>query len=391
MKKFFAFILAFALTLPATGSFAADSINVIVNGEALDFGSDQGPVIQDGRTLVPFRAVFEKMGAEVKWFEDIKLCEATYGQITAGITIGSSKVVLGDAASVDGDVPAQIINGRTMVPLRVIAESIGAQVGWDAETKTVNIQTPAVSEAPASVEYEMGYAGGTNMDTGFSIDYEYPIVKSDYTMANKLNENIYNDISKAVDDTLNNYTGDKKLATITCNIRYNESGLFSLQYLIDGELFFYPTYSIIDGVAADNDALAAMMSVSDEQRYTIETYTVERKAEDGSNYITATAEYPVFTETEDFIPSLNTQIYNSAVKAVDSFIADYEDAAKKLYDDPSVKLFGVPYSYYNGVYVAINDNIAKVTNTYTQSLYESDTENTDTYSIDMTTGKVTEG
>lgn len=391
MKKIFAFILALALTLPATGSFAADSINVIVNGEALDFGSDQGPVIQDGRTLVPFRAVFEKMGAEVKWFEDIKLCEATYGQITAGITIGSSKVVLGDAASVDGDVPAQIINGRTMVPLRVIAESIGAQVGWDAETKTVNIQTPAVSEAPASVEYEMGYAGGTNMDTGFSIDYEYPIVKSDYTMANKLNENIYNDISKAVDDTLNNYTGDKKLATITCNIRYNESGLFSLQYLIDGELFFYPTYSIIDGVAADNDALAAMMSVSDEQRYTIETYTVERKAEDGSNYITATAEYPVFTETEDFIPSLNTQIYNSAVKAVDSFIADYEDAAKKLYDDPSVKLFGVPYSYYNGVYVAINDNIAKVTNTYTQSLYESDTENTDTYSIDMTTGKVTEG
>ncbi len=263
MKKIFAFVLAVSLAIPTLSAFAAEDIKVVVNGEAVDFTGDQAPVIQDGRTLVPFRAVFEKMGAKVDWFEDIKLCQATYGQVTAGITIGDTKVVLSDAAYVESDVPAQIINGRTMVPLRVLSESIGAQVNWDADTKTVDIKTPAIVNAPDSVEYEMDMAGGTNMTTGFSIDYEFPVVTSEYTMADKLNENIYNDIFEAIDSTLDEYTGDKELANVTCNVRYNSSGLFSLQYLIDGELFFYPTYSIIDGTRADDDALARMMDVAD--------------------------------------------------------------------------------------------------------------------------------
>lgn len=263
MKRIFAFMLAISLTIPTLSAFAADDVKVIVNGEAVDFTGDQAPVIQNGRTLVPFRAVFKKMGAKVDWFEDIKVCQARYGKVTVGMTIGDTKVIRSYAAYVESDVPAQIINGRTMVPLRVLSESLGAQVNWDADTKTVNIETPAAGAAPDSVEYEISIAGGTNMDTGFSIDYEYPVVTSEYTMTYELNENIYKDIFTAVDSTLDQYTGDKEHADITCTVRYNESGLFSLQYLIDGELFFYPTYSIIEGARADDDALAAMMKVGE--------------------------------------------------------------------------------------------------------------------------------
>ena len=79
MKKLISVILCIAVTsVTFCSTVLADSdIKVVVNGENIDFTGDQEPVIQKGRTLVPFRAVFEKMGAEVNWFEDIMLCEAT--------------------------------------------------------------------------------------------------------------------------------------------------------------------------------------------------------------------------------------------------------------------------------------------------------------------------
>ena len=76
------------------------------------------------------------------------------------------------------------------------------------------------------------------MDTGFFIDFEYPSVTSDYTMAKTLNENIYNDIFEAADKTLDSYDGDKKSMNIKCSITENDSGILSLKYLADDETFY---------------------------------------------------------------------------------------------------------------------------------------------------------
>ncbi len=268
MKKLYSVIMAAIMTFTVFSAvpYAEGNINVVVNGNAIDFTGEQEPVIQNGRTLVPFRAVFEKLGADVKWFEDIKLCEATYGQVTVGIEIGSTDVTIGDGAHIPSDVPAQIINGRTMVPLRVLSESIGAQVEWDSNTKTVTVNAPEnKGDAPGSVEYEMGKGGGNNMDSDFMIDYEYPVVTSVYTMADKLNENIFNDIFNAVDETLSTYSGDKKLLNVDCNVTVNDSGIFSLQYLIDGELFYEATYGIINGSKIDDDTAMYIMAGPEEQ------------------------------------------------------------------------------------------------------------------------------
>lgn len=111
-------------------------IRVVVNGQRLDF--DQNPVMQEGRTLVPVRGIFESLGAEVAWI-------GNGGWVVAGTpdTIINMQVD-SDTYIVNGtvkklDVPAQLINDRTMVPVRAISESLGAKVDWNQGTKTINI------------------------------------------------------------------------------------------------------------------------------------------------------------------------------------------------------------------------------------------------------------
>ena len=116
---------------------AEKSITVLVNGIELQF--DQPPIIQDGRTLVPLRAIFEALGAVVSWDGATGTATAARNDTIISIQIGTNEMYKNGAA-VLVDVPAQIFNGRTLVPARVIAESFGATVAWDAQTKTVSIQ-----------------------------------------------------------------------------------------------------------------------------------------------------------------------------------------------------------------------------------------------------------
>ncbi|MBR5535529.1 MAG: chitobiase/beta-hexosaminidase C-terminal domain-containing protein, partial [Clostridia bacterium] len=84
----------------------------------------QKPVIVNDRTLVPLRAIFEAMGAEVVWDDAAKTVKATREDTTISLAIGSDQLyVNGEAVTID--VPAQIINDRTMIPVRAIAESFG--------------------------------------------------------------------------------------------------------------------------------------------------------------------------------------------------------------------------------------------------------------------------
>ncbi|MBQ6554231.1 MAG: hypothetical protein IJL89_03260 [Firmicutes bacterium] len=115
---------------------AADSINVIINGEPMY--SDVPAQIIEGRTMVPMRGVFEALDADVNWNGETKTITACKNETVIKMTIGEMSFYKNDV-SVSLDVPAQIIDGRTLVPVRAVSESLGCNVEWDNASKTVII------------------------------------------------------------------------------------------------------------------------------------------------------------------------------------------------------------------------------------------------------------
>jgi hypothetical protein len=138
MKKIFVLSLLCLIIalLPATLTFAADDIRVILNGEQMAF--EVNPIIKNGRTLVPMRAIFEGLGATVDWDGDTRTVTGAKGDITVKLVLGQmTATVNGEIIALD--TPAEIVSGRTLVPLRFIAESLNAAVDWDGDTRTVTI------------------------------------------------------------------------------------------------------------------------------------------------------------------------------------------------------------------------------------------------------------
>ena len=113
-----------------------DIIPIYLNNRRINF--DQQPIIKDGRTLVPVRAIFEAMGAVVGWDEETRTVVAERNGIIIKISIDNTVMYKNDIP-ITIDVPAVIENSRTLVPARAISEAFGAQVSWDEASRTVNI------------------------------------------------------------------------------------------------------------------------------------------------------------------------------------------------------------------------------------------------------------
>lgn len=144
MKKFFkkalCIALGAALLLPCA-SFAEkenDGITVCLNGEKLDF--DVPPKITEGRTLVPFRSIFEALDCAVEYAdkEDGQYVYAFCGSDKITLKIGQADMGV-NGRTVGLDTAPEITEGRTLVPLRAVSEALGCKVLWDEDTKTVSI------------------------------------------------------------------------------------------------------------------------------------------------------------------------------------------------------------------------------------------------------------
>lgn len=117
---------------------AAQAVTISLNGERLETPVE--PRLSQGRILVPARAVFEKVGASVRWDERLRRVEiATPGRRVL-LPLGSDWAQVNDRF-IALDVPAGIIDGRTLVPLRFVAETIGAGVHWRPDDGTVLLTT----------------------------------------------------------------------------------------------------------------------------------------------------------------------------------------------------------------------------------------------------------
>lgn len=114
-----------------------EGIKILIDGEKLV--CDQPPVIVSGRTLVPMRAIFEKLGAIVSWDGETQTAAGDKDGKIVSFVIGESFIgISGEKKALD--VPAQILSGRTMIPARAVAEAFGCSVDWDGETQTVIIK-----------------------------------------------------------------------------------------------------------------------------------------------------------------------------------------------------------------------------------------------------------
>ena len=138
MKKMVSLGLA---TLIMCSNVFAGNISVNLNGETVEF-IGQEPVITEGRTLIPLRGVFEKLGYEISWDNNTKTAEFAKEGTIVKVTAGSGEFSV-NGENIGLDVPAQIINGSMMLPLRAIGEATGLKINWDNESKSVNIESGA--------------------------------------------------------------------------------------------------------------------------------------------------------------------------------------------------------------------------------------------------------
>lgn len=143
-KSILIVILSVCFTL-MFASLALAAPRVFVDGNEVYY--DQKPIIQNGRVLVPVRATFNALGADVYWWEDTREVEAhsTRGEILI-MQIANSRASLQsgyDMFYYNMDVPPQIINSRTLIPLRFVSEVLDAEVDWDSASQTVYIYTSA--------------------------------------------------------------------------------------------------------------------------------------------------------------------------------------------------------------------------------------------------------
>ena len=139
-----------------TASWAFASVQTVgvsyprirIDGEFIHI-SDQQPVIINGRTLVPLRAVMEPLGFIVEWDDNTRIARLTkytnnVRTQVIQVEIGSPVLTVAPTPATGPvilDVPAQIMNGRTMVPLRAISEAGGFEVNWDAVNRIVDIRS----------------------------------------------------------------------------------------------------------------------------------------------------------------------------------------------------------------------------------------------------------
>ncbi|TYQ12988.1 UNVERIFIED_CONTAM: copper amine oxidase-like protein [Acetivibrio alkalicellulosi] len=115
---------------------SSDGISVRLNQSKLNF--DVNPYIKNGRTMVPFRMIFEAMKLEVSWNGSNRTVIASNDTTEIKIAIGQNHAFV-NGFRIELDVAAEIVNGRTFVPLRFVAENSGAEVIWYGDTRTVDI------------------------------------------------------------------------------------------------------------------------------------------------------------------------------------------------------------------------------------------------------------
>lgn len=148
MKKFISILLSLCivLSMAAFTVSAADEITVYVNGERVYF--TQAPILENGTTLVPMRAILEKMETTVDWADNTRTIHCVRDDVIVDLKVGSDVVIVNNTTLKRLQTVPKIVGGSTMVPLRFISESFGADVSWNQESRVINITIDPAKNPP---------------------------------------------------------------------------------------------------------------------------------------------------------------------------------------------------------------------------------------------------
>jgi len=142
------FLETFSLTRVNAGELDNDDIRVFLNGERIRF--DQPPIIEDGRILVPIRAIAEAMGGTVEWDDATETATIQFYNIGIQITrdVNFAQIINRISAttkryySMRLEVPMRVIEDRSFVPLRFVAQSFESEVIWESNRRVAYIISP---------------------------------------------------------------------------------------------------------------------------------------------------------------------------------------------------------------------------------------------------------
>ncbi|KJS13712.1 MAG: copper amine oxidase [Peptococcaceae bacterium BRH_c8a] len=157
-------ILLAGILNPALAQEQNSSIPVLIDGFPIIM--DTPPVIQDGRTMVPFRALAEALGVNVTWDGTAQTVRATDGNRSIKLQIGSHTAYRNEAP-VTLDAPPLITGGRTLIPLRFFSEAFDCQVAWDGSVKI----TSPPREMFITGFYALGDPGTSSWTNLFGVQY----------------------------------------------------------------------------------------------------------------------------------------------------------------------------------------------------------------------------
>lgn len=227
MRKFIAALACIFILLSFSIIVSAeDEISVYVDGEKLSF--DVPPMIINDRTLVPVRAIFEAMGADVTWDAEERTVEGFGDGIYVSMRIDETEVSVNSVITAI-DVPAQVYNDRTLVPLRVVSECLGATVEWDGSTRTITITS---ANNIGELEWNDNYYYVGEISGGEANGYGMLFKYSD----NSLRQMGLYDNSKIVEGT-DIYNGESFTG------KFKDGKIFNGTYIYDNGDFYKGTFS----------------------------------------------------------------------------------------------------------------------------------------------------
>ncbi len=151
IKKILSVFLVIVLSAAYITSAMANS-SIGVMIDGNQIDFDVSPQVINNRTMVPLRKIFESLGAVVDWDNATKTVTATKDNTTVVLTIGNSKIYV-NGSSIALDTPACVVNNRTLVPVRAISEAFGAEVNWDSVTQTVIISNNNKTSKKVDITY----------------------------------------------------------------------------------------------------------------------------------------------------------------------------------------------------------------------------------------------